>query len=242
MKTAETGVTSFDYDALWSSEFWGDTQDYGPVHRHSARTITNLIRPLGVNSIIDVGCGTGLNLAHLQRELKIKDVTGVDISQAAIEAAKRRVSGDLRAMDVMTEPPIGRQFDLVLSAQVIEHIDEDQRFLETLYALCGRYCLVATMQGRMRPSEKYIGHLRNYTRAGLTGMMERAGFKVEKVVEWGFPFYSPLFRSFMELLGGHRRRVGQKPYDRFVAALLFQLYRLNSSSKGDVIFVLASKS
>lgn len=234
-------MATVDYDVLWSSEFWGDTQDFGPVHRHSAQTIVKLVKPLGVTSVIDVGCGTGLNLQHVQGELGLTDVTGVDVSEAAIEAAKRRVQGDLRVMDVMNNTPIDRQFDLVFSAQVIEHIDEDQRFLEILYSLCGRYCLVATMQGRMRPSEVHIGHLRNYSRAGLTGMIERAGFKVEKVVEWGFPFYSPLFRNLMEMMGGHKRQAGQGRFDRLIASVLYQLYRLNSSSKGDVIFVLASK-
>ena len=47
-----------DYEALWG-ETWGGMQDIGPVHRHNRQIIVDLIRPLGVKSILDVQVGEG---------------------------------------------------------------------------------------------------------------------------------------------------------------------------------------
>ena len=231
---------SVDYDALWA-ESWGDVQDFSPVHLHITRQIVRALRGLPIRSVLDVGCGTGANLAALQHEFGFSDVVGIDLSAKALEVARERVQGELRVLDVLHEPPLDRTFDLVLSSQVIEHVEEDELFLEKLHAMCGRYCFVGTMQGRMRPSEVSIGHLRNYSRRELEGKMERAGFAIERVIEWGFPFYSPLYRNARELVGGESATVGQKWWHGPVLAVLNQLYRLNSSRHGDVLMILGRR-
>lgn len=225
-----------DYDTLWS-ETWGGMQDIGPVHRHTARLILETVRPLGIRSVLDVGCGNGTNLAALQRDLDLEQVAGIDVSPTALDVARRRVKGEFWVFDISREP-LDRRFDLVLCSQVIEHVEDDDGFLGRLRAMSGRYCFVGTMQGRMRRSEVYVGHLRNYTRRGLEEKMERAGFAIERVIEWGFPFYSPLYRSLIEVVGGQQAAVGYGRRDRLVAGLLYQLYRLNMATRGDVLMIL----
>jgi SAM-dependent methyltransferase len=67
-------------------------------------------RTRGARSLLDVGCGTGRHLEHLRRHY---DVQGLDISDALLDLARRRLPGvslhraDLRAFD------LGRQFDVV---------------------------------------------------------------------------------------------------------------------------------
>jgi hypothetical protein len=95
------------------------------------------------------------------------------------------------------------------------------------------------MQGRMRKSELRIGHLRNYTRRGLEAKMQAAGFSIERVIEWGFPFYSPLYRTLIEYIGGQTADISYDRKDRIIAALLYHLYRLNMSTRGDVLMILA---
>jgi SAM-dependent methyltransferase len=195
-----------------------------------------------VESVVDVGCGNGANLAALQQQLGLRNVVGLDVSDAAIRAAKARVKGQLLVRDVIAEGGIEGRYDLVLSSQVIEHIEDDETFVQRLYDMCGRYCFLGTMQGRMRSSELEIGHQRNYTREGLVGMMEAAGFKTEQVIEWGFPFYSPLYRSAIERFGaGASQGVTPGRLNRLASKLLHNLYKLNSHSHGDVIMVLASR-
>jgi len=51
--------------------------------------------------------------------------------------------------------------------------------------------------------------------------------------------YSPLYRTLVEFLpsGPPRGRVGR--FGRFVAAALYQVYRLNVPGRGDVLSALA---
>ncbi len=227
-----------DYEALWG-ETWGGMQDVGPVHRHNRQIIVDLIRPLGVKSILDAGCGNGANLEAIQRQLEITDVTGIDLSENALSIARRRVRGEFKAVNLETEK-LDRTFDLVLTSQVIEHVIDDDGFLMKLRDMAGRYVIVATLQGRMRKSEAHIGHVRNYTRRGLEEQMQRAGFKIERVIEWGFPFYSPIYRTLIEYVGGNAKEIEYNRKDKFIADALFQLYRLNSSRCGDVLTILGS--
>lgn len=228
-----------DYEALWG-ESWGGMQDIGPVHRHNRQIIVDLIRPLGVRSILDAGCGNGANLEAIQSQLGITDIMGIDLSENALNMARRRVRGQFTSVD-LEEDKINRSFDLVLTSQVIEHVVDDDGFLDKLRAMSSRYVIVATMQGRMRKSEAHIGHVRNYTRSGLESQMRRAGIKVEKVVEWGFPFYSPFYRTLSEFVGGaEAKELNYRRRDQLIANALFQLYRLNSSRHGDVLTILGS--
>jgi SAM-dependent methyltransferase len=229
-----------DYEALWGGHTWGGMQDLGPVHRHTRRIIVETARTLDVRSVLDVGCGNGSNLEGLQQGLGLTDVTGLDISPTAIEAARRRVRGDFKVVDVAHEGlALDRTYDFVLSSQVIEHVEDDDAFLSALRGACGRYVFVGTMQGRMRKSELRIGHLRNYTRRGLEAKMQAAGFSIERVIEWGFPFYSPLYRTLIEYIGGQTADISYDRKDRIIAALLYHLYRLNMSTRGDVLMILA---
>jgi 2-polyprenyl-3-methyl-5-hydroxy-6-metoxy-1,4-benzoquinol methylase len=75
----------------------------------------------GVRSILDVGCGGGDNLATLRREGRY-DLTGIDVSVAALRRASQRVpKANLLALDAQTSELRGT-FDLVMSLQVIEHL------------------------------------------------------------------------------------------------------------------------
>jgi SAM-dependent methyltransferase len=214
-------------------------QDVGPVHRHNRQIITDLVRELGVRSILDAGCGNGANLEAIQSQLGIMDVTGIDLSEKALAIARRRVKGAFKVVDLESEK-LDRTFDLVLTSQVIEHVVDDDGFLAKLYSMCDRHVIVATMQGRMRKSETHIGHVRNYTRRGLEDQMRRAGFRIDRVIEWGFPFYSPIYRSLIEYVGGNAKDIKYSRTDRFIANALFQLYRLNSSRRGDVLTIVGS--
>jgi hypothetical protein len=141
-------------------------------------------------------------------------------------------------MDFLTES-LDRSFDLVICSQVIEHIADDDLFIQKLREISSKYCLVGTVQGRMRQSEASIGHLRNYSREGLESKLVRAGFSIKTVIEWGFPFYSPIYRTASEFLPGNHNKASFSAIERLVAAILYNLYKLNSSRHGDVIMILA---
>jgi len=102
-----------------------------------------------------------------------------------------------------------------------------------------KWLIVATMRGRMRKSEAQIGHIRNYSSTELRVKAERAGLEVVDLFGWGFPFYSPLYRTAIEWVPAGppsgKYGMGQK----MIANFLYGLYAFNLPRHGDVVTMLA---
>jgi hypothetical protein len=86
-------------------------------------------------------------------------------------------------------------YDLITCAEVIEHLPDDLTALYHLYAMTGKYALFSTVQGRFREWERTIGHVRSYGPGELRRKLEQVGYTIVQLVEWGWPFYSPLYRN-----------------------------------------------
>ena len=82
--------------------------------------------------ILDLGCGTGWLGASLR---EFGEVTGTDLSPAAIERGRELFPGlDLRVCDFGALELIGT-FDLVVSADVIAHVADQEAFVDRVAAL-----------------------------------------------------------------------------------------------------------
>jgi 2-polyprenyl-3-methyl-5-hydroxy-6-metoxy-1,4-benzoquinol methylase len=226
------------YDELWRTA-WGDLQRYGPVHRHIQEDLLRVVASLGVRSILDVGCGSGDNLARLAANGRY-ELAGSDVSEEALALARQRVPVSIRLLSLDIErQSLRERFDLVVSIQVVEHLADDVSALRNMAAMARRYMFTSTIGGRMRRSEVDIGHVRNYSRVELARKLELAGLEVLWIRGWGFPFYSPLYRSLGELLPGGPPTGDIGDAGRRVANALYQLYRLNIPDRGDVLSALA---
>lgn len=231
-----------EYSQLWETK-WDDMKRYGPMSRHIRRNIWALIRPLQFETVLDVGCGQGSLLAELQRELPHLKLYGSDFSTSAVLMAQRQVPQAEYCVFDLERDHLNRRFDLVICSEVLEHVPDDRAALRNLAAMTGTYLVISTVQGRMRGFEAgEVGHVRNYAYGELVRKVEETGLRVRKVVEWGFPFYSPLYRDFLDLTGSRGTTGSFGPGRKLVANLVYALFLLNSSRVGDEIFVLAERS
>jgi SAM-dependent methyltransferase len=197
-----------------------------------------VISGLPVQTILDAGCGSGDLLALLAATGRY-ELCGTDLSGEALAIARERVPGvRLQILDV-ERATLPETFDLVTSIQVIEHIVDDISSLRHLARMATKYVYVSTVAGRMRRSERSIGHVRNYSAVELRTKLELAGLEVLWIKGWGFPFYSPLVRSVGEWLPGGPPDGELGPAARLAARALYQLYRANIPGRGDVINALA---
>lgn len=111
-------------------------------------------------SILDIGCGNGALLNEIKRHGDWNlygvetSVSGVQIARkAGIDARLADASGDLKAV-------FPRQFDLVISIEVIEHVPEACAFLRTAYRML-------RPEGKIVISTPYHGYLKNLAVAVL---------------------------------------------------------------------------
>lgn len=231
---------SVDYDASWEHR-WNDMRRYGPTGRHLRRIITDMVGGLDYASVLDVGCGQGSLLATVMPLKPQARYMGVDFADKALEVARQRApQAEFGRLD-LTAGHLDRRFDLVLCTDVIEHIEDDSTALANLAAMTGKYLLVSTLQGRMRPYETQVGHYRNYGYGELQSRLRANGLEIERVVQWGFPFFSPLYRDLFRATGIQATQGTYGPVRRLLADLLYQVFRLNAWNRGDYIFVLARR-
>ena len=238
--TPPSAVT--DYNAIWLGG-WDDMRLYGPMSRHTRRLMRKLTQDLRPRSILDVGCGEGSLLKTLADAHPGAAVAGVEIAENALHLARRTLPGaEFKVLDI-ADALWERKFDLVVCADVIEHIADDETALRHMAAMAnpGGHVVVATLQGRMRRFETSIGHVRNYAPGELQTKITGAGLTVDRVIQWGFPFYSPLYRNLLELLGNRGTMGRFGPGRKLISHVLYSLFLLNSTRRGDYIYVRARK-
>jgi SAM-dependent methyltransferase len=197
-----------------------------------------MLARLEYQSVLDVGVGFGHNLDALTAGRAPIRVAGVDVSQRAVDHVRARWPGEFHRLDI-TEQRLPERFDLVFSALVLEHLVDDEAALVNMRKMTEGHLLIATIGGdyeRYRPWEEQVGHVRNYGPGELDAKLRAAGFAPERSLKWGFPLYSPLARRLQNRM---RATHQLSPAARLSARVMYLLFFLNSSRRGDLLLTLA---
>jgi 2-polyprenyl-3-methyl-5-hydroxy-6-metoxy-1,4-benzoquinol methylase len=181
------------YNENWRQ--WEDMKIHGPMSRHIRRMVFTAMKKTSVTSLLDVGCGPGIFLKEVAQKYPSCRLSGVDISDTAIELSKINVPQSfLSVMDVSLNVPSGL-FDCIVLLDVAEHIEHDEAAFSNLASVCNGHIIVATLEGRMREFESNVGHVRNYKKNELPEKLKAAGFDIVTYSHWGWPTFSPLYRN-----------------------------------------------
>jgi SAM-dependent methyltransferase len=128
--------------------------------------------------ILDAGCGSGRNMVELAR---FGTVTGVELSQTSIELARAREAGEVVAGSVLEMPFDDHSFDLAVTLDVIEHLEDDEgalRELRRTVAPGGALLVTVPAYQWLWSGHDVINHHhRRYTRRTLQRVAEQAGWK-----------------------------------------------------------------
>ncbi len=138
--------------------------------------------------ILEVGCGTGGNIALLNR---FGDVTCVELDEAAAKMARgRNISPVLLGRLPNDMPNFSQQFDVVTLFDVIEHIDEDESSLKNCIDLLkpgGRLVLtVPAFNFLWSQHDDENHHRRRYRRQDLVGLAECCGVSINFISYFNF--------------------------------------------------------
>ncbi|KKQ35204.1 MAG: Methylase involved in ubiquinone/menaquinone biosynthesis [Microgenomates group bacterium GW2011_GWA2_37_6] len=107
-------------------------------------TVVKTIRPLNIDSVLDVGCGEGFTLARLQKEKIGKEFEGIEADEAAIELGKKLYPRlKITKGDIYKLPYKSNSFDLVVCTEVLEHLENPKKAYRELIRVSNKYILIS---------------------------------------------------------------------------------------------------
>ena len=189
--------------ATYTAEHFGPlfaAEDKHFWFRSRNRCIAAALRSLpdfsAIGDVLEVGCGTGVVLAELQRLFPAGRVTGMDLFEEGLKFARRRFNGALIQGDVFTHS-FTESFDLVGAFDVIEHLDDDQKILRRFWQqLKPGGHLIVTAPAHMSLwsyFDEVAHHRRRYAPAELEQKLVAAGFVVEYATHFMAALVPPMW-------------------------------------------------
>ena len=150
-----------------------------------------------VRNMLEIGCGTGYVLSGIKDAFPGMSLYGSEIFLEGLKFADKRLSDvNLLQMDARYIP-FEQEFDLIGIFDVLEHIDEEKTVLEQTYRAVkpGGGIILTVPQHKFLWSkhDELACHVRRYERKTLNMLIEKSGFKVERVTS----FVSLLFPLIM---------------------------------------------
>lgn len=157
-------------------------------------------------SLLDLGCGAGLNLAALRYTA---DCRGIEPNPLLAERARSNSGVEVQVGSLPGDlPRFSCQFDFVMLLDVLEHIDDDVATLKTAASLLtpgGRIVInVPALPWLWSEHDVVNEHKRRYIAAGLRQTIRRAGLDVALMRYWG-SFLVPLVWVERRVKGWRRR-------------------------------------
>ncbi|MDD5086386.1 MAG: class I SAM-dependent methyltransferase [Candidatus Nanoarchaeia archaeon] len=187
---------------------WGsDPYFFGPRNYFRQNLLVKYLSKKN-KKVLDAGCGNGslsLKLARIGY-----DVVGIDITKENINFAKSvKKSVGIENLNFfqmsLTDIKFKKNsFDAVVSGEVLEHIKDDGKAVKELNRVLKMkgQCIVSVPQNQRLWSkeDEWVGHIRRYSRKRIVMLMEKNGFRIERIRSVGFPLVRAYFCFFKSVV------------------------------------------
>lgn len=175
-----------DLSANWSDELEEFHEESSRTHFIDVWTraaILGRIRLPGEDAtIVDLGCSTGYLLEEIRASHPRATLIGIDLVASGLRKAHALVpDARLLQADACDLPLASASVDVVVSANLLEHIPDDGRALTEIARVLrsgGRAVIVVPGgPGTYDYYDRFLGHVRRYGRGELAGKARGAGLE-----------------------------------------------------------------
>lgn len=148
-----------------------------------AALIRRVVGPPENARILEIGCGTGHNLAMLKQ---FGDVEALELDEEARVVAEQRLGGPVMGAPLpeLSGVPEGK-YDLVAALDVIEHIDDDEAALASVARKLkrgGKLLMTVPAHGWMWSNHDVISHhKRRYSKKSLRRLVDGSPLHLEAI-------------------------------------------------------------
>jgi glycosyltransferase involved in cell wall biosynthesis len=187
--------------------------------------MADTIRPYVGKRVLEIGAGIGNLTRALVQGREHYVATDINPEHLNRHASRftHRVNLETRFCDLTRAEdfqPFANSMDTVICLNVLEHVEDDRAGLENIYSALspGGRALVLVPEGQsvFGSIDVALGHVRRYSEEELQHKMERAGFKVERIIRFNRVSRPAWFISGRILKRTSLEWNQMRIYDRFV--------------------------
>jgi|GEM_PF-2029524 len=235
------------YDGWWNNFLSLNIEDPGTTYR--TNLVISEIKSLGVNNIVDGGCGSAELIKKILQNVDEAKLSGFDVSEKIIDINKEKYPGvDFFTLNLNEESSHEKKFGMVICCEVIEHLRNWQKAIDNLSKLVENngYLLITTQAGKMYKHHKALDHLKHFKKEEIEDELKKNGLKIVKSSYSGWPFMNLkniLLSIFFKDIKNSSMLTAKKQgtVNKMIFRVFKHLYAMSSRKKGPQIFILAKR-
>ena len=127
----------------YNKEFWDNyaEQNEAKYNEEFAKFTRDLAISLRCSSILEIGCGTGIDLRLIPDTFQIY---GIDLNDNALDIAKKKMpNADFRNENITNLPFEDSSIDFVFTHQLLNYLDDDtlEKGISEMHRVAGKYIM-----------------------------------------------------------------------------------------------------
>ncbi|MDF1800440.1 MAG: class I SAM-dependent methyltransferase [Planctomycetota bacterium] len=187
-----------EMDAIEGRHWW-----FRGKRRLLAPLVARMLRGRGPGArVLEVGCGTGGNLAHFAPKHPLKRFFGLDFDPGATHFTKLKSDAGPVPFTAVRGDGLRLPFrpgcmDGALALDIVEHFEDDDAVMAELFrVLAPGACLVLSVPAwpsLWSPHDDFLHHKRRYRPDELRELIRRSGFELTEVRGFNFLLLPPIW-------------------------------------------------
>jgi len=157
------GYTLEEIDSLEEGWFFYD---------HAWSLLFEVIKKIEGESVLDVGCGTGIAASIIKACQPRLEIVGVEPNDNASEIWKSR-NLNVKIGSATNLPFEDGEFDTVISSHVIEHIDSDRKAIKEILRVSKRKAIIVVPEGDVDAKNFGSPHVHIYNRKNFSKLVNQ---------------------------------------------------------------------
>ena len=127
----------------YDKEFWDKyaNENESKFNKEFAKFVKDLVVSLRCTSVLEIGCGTGIDLRLFPETF---DVYGVDLNDIALGIAKEKLPKfDFRKVSITDLPFEDSSIDFIFTHQLLNYLEDDvlEKGISEMYRVAGKYIM-----------------------------------------------------------------------------------------------------
>jgi ubiquinone/menaquinone biosynthesis C-methylase UbiE len=153
---------------------------------HAWSLLLHLARNIVGDSVLDVGCGTGVALSIIKALFPWRNCRGIDPSADAVAIWKARgIEADIGSATQL--PYANDSWETVFSSHVIEHVDDEKTAVKEILRVSRRRAIIIVPDGDVNAKNFGTPHVKIYNRVNFKKLIEDMAYSTYSIRIYSLP-------------------------------------------------------